>query len=64
MIIEADSRIDARSTPACPACGETQAESRSMTSQSVYLRCAACNQTWTIHERRKMPRPEDHRKRF
>jgi formate dehydrogenase maturation protein FdhE len=63
MIIDAETRTDARSTPACPACGATQAESRALASQSVYLRCAACHQTWIIDERRTMPRPEDHRKR-
>ena len=64
MIIEADSQVEETAAPRCPSCGEAEAESRSVTSAAVYLRCGACDHSWTIKERRQTARAEDVRKRF
>jgi tRNA(Ile2) C34 agmatinyltransferase TiaS len=67
MLIQTELKVEEveeAATPRCPSCGDTCAESRSITSHAVYLQCASCRHTWSMSDRRKAMRSEDYRKRF
>jgi tRNA(Ile2) C34 agmatinyltransferase TiaS len=48
----------------CPKCNAVSAKAETLGRTLVYLRCAACGETWTIAERRKATRENNRTARF
>jgi phage FluMu protein Com len=48
----------------CAKCNAVAARAETLGRAVVYVRCAACGETWTIAERRKMSRQNSRAARF
>jgi hypothetical protein len=60
MVPDSESLHEPRTRETCPFCQTVDAHALMRTAFCVYLRCGACNQIWTVAERRALPRATDH----